>query len=111
MGRKVTSMSFPRINWKMLYVSVALFSLLMLIFYVYSVNKITESVLVVRDYNKQIDELSRENSTLEASLAQVSFWGNIMEGAKELNFEKTSGVKYLQIPVTDSSLAKVDNIR
>lgn len=111
MGRRVSSISFPRFNWKMFYLLAALLSLCLLIFYVYSVNKITANILVVKNYNKQVEELSRENRMLQADLEQFSFWGKIMVGAKELSFEKTTNIKYLQMPSTDSSLARVEQIR
>lgn len=108
-GRKIASMALPRINWKIFHLFAALLALFMLIFYVYSVNKITGNIALVKDYNQQIDLLLKENSALQADLEQVGFWGKIMEQAKELSFEKTSNIKYLQIPVTDSSLAKASS--
>lgn len=101
---KFTSVSFPIINLKMVYVFSTLLSSLMLVFYIYSVNELTKGAYLIKNYNKEINTLLNENKELEANFAKASFLGEVQQKAKELSFEKTKEVKYVEI--LDSSLAK-----
>lgn len=58
----------------------------------------------MKNYQKKIDNLISENKNLEVNLAQISYLENIQKRTKELNFEKTKSIKYIQI--LDNSLAK-----
>lgn len=55
-------------------------------------------------YESKISNLSKENRRLEAVFAESSFLGAVQAKTRELNFQKTAGVKYIQIP--DYLLAK-----
>ena len=103
-GRKIESVSFPKINWKIVYVSGILLSLLMLVFYIFLVNELTRGAYLIKNYGKEINLLSGENRILETNSTGVGLLGQVMERAKELSFEETKNIKYVQI--LESSLAK-----
>lgn len=103
-NRKITSLHFPKINWKAVYLIGILFSLLMLVFYVYLINNLTKGTYLIKNYEKEIKLISQENNRLEISFADSSFLGEILDRAKELSFEKTKDIKYIQI--LENSLAK-----
>jgi len=95
-GRAQT-LSLPKINWKVFCVisfAVLIFSL---IFYIYQVNNLTSGTYSIKMYESKIAELSKENRKLEVAFAESSFLGAVEAKTRELNFRKTSGLKYIQV--------------
>ena len=76
----------------------------MLVMYVFLVNQLTGGTYLIKNYNKEIESLSRENKILENNFAEAGFLGSVQNKTRELNFEKTTKVTYVQI--LDNSLAK-----
>ncbi len=74
------------------------------ILYAFLINELTSGTYFIKNYGKQINILSQENRNLEVSFAKTGFLGTVEQRTKELNFEKTTSVKYIQI--LDASLAK-----
>ena len=105
-SHKISSVNLPKIkiNWKIVYSSGILLSLLMLVFYVYLVNGLTMGTYLIRNYDKEINLLLDENKILENSFTKISLFKQVTDKAKELSFEKTTNIKYVQI--IESSLAK-----
>jgi hypothetical protein len=92
------------INWKaMCFVSFFL-CLALLLFYVWQVRYLTSGSYVIGSYQAQIAKLSGEKKDLEVNFAESSFLGQVQTKIKELSFQKTTSIKYIQIP--DNSLAK-----
>lgn len=102
---RVASINLFKINWKIVYFLGILFCFSMVVFYVLLVNQLTGGTYVIKSYNKQIITLINENKSLEDSFAESGFLGNVQEKTKELSFEKTTQVKYVQI--LENSLAQV----
>jgi len=101
---KITSINFPKVSRKALYILGILFCLSMLVFYIYLVNELTMSAYLIRNYNKEINLILGENKILEAHFTKASLLEQTMEKIKELGFEKTTNIKYVQI--LENSLAK-----
>lgn len=78
---------------------------LLLIVYAFLVNELTGGTYLIKNYSNKIESLSQENKNLEVSFAKTGFLETVEQKAQELNFEKTTSVKYIQI--LDASLAKV----
>lgn len=97
MNKKVSSFSFPKINWKAYYSFAFLIALCLAIFYVLQINYMIKSSYLIKGYQNQIDDLSRENKVLEVNFAKTSFMGTIGQKTQEMSFEKVKGVKYIQI--------------
>lgn len=102
--RHIKSLILPRINWKIVYLSGILFTLFLLVFYIFLINELTAGVYLIKNYNKEISNLSGENRTLETNFAEGVFRGEIQGKAAGLGFEKTAGVKYMKI--IEDSLAR-----
>jgi len=95
---------FPSLNWKVFFIlGFALFSFL-IIFYIFEINELTKGSYLIKNYEKQLKEISGQSRILEMNFAKTNLLGSIQEKTKELNFEKTKQVKYIQI--LDPSLAK-----
>ena len=103
---KMTSAGVIKINWKLFYFLALSLSLVMLVSYIFMVNQLIQGAYVIKNYNKDIKVLLAENTELLASFAEVDFLGSVQERAKALSFQKTTGVKYLQILQSPLAQAK-----
>lgn len=74
------------------------------VFYVMQVNFLTQGSYLILSYENKMGELSQENENLEVSFAESSFLEGALSKIQEMNFQKVTSVKYIQIP--DNSLAR-----
>jgi len=95
--------SWLGINWKMVCTAGFLVACSLLIIYAFLINELTGGTYLIKNYDKQIDTLSQENRNLEVSFAKTGFLGSVEQKTQELNFEKTTSVKYIKI--LDTSVA------
>lgn len=86
-------------------------SLMLLVFYVWQINDLTRGSYLINSYEKQISKLSTENKNLEVSFAESSFLGQALQKIQALNFQKTTSVKYIQIPDGAVATAQQTNVR
>lgn len=100
---RVKSINLPQVNWKLVYILGILICFLLLTFYVLSINQLTQGTYLIKNYNKKINTLSRENKSIGANLAEVDPLNQIHNKARELGFENTLQIKYVEI--LDNSLA------
>jgi len=103
---KVNSVNIPLINWKLVCLIGFCMSLFLLVFYVWQINDLTRGSYTINNYEKQISQLSDENNNLQVSFAESSFLGQAIEKIQGLNFQKTTTVKYIQIPANSVAIAK-----
>lgn len=104
---KAIALPMPKINWQKFYIfSIACLicvSIILLVFYVFGINQLTKGSYLIQNYEKKINVLSAESGGLQMSFAESSFLGGTQDRVKQLSFEKTTEVKYIQ--VLDNSLA------
>ena len=102
---KISSANSQIFNWKMvcLFALVAVFC--SLFFYAFQINALTKGTYLVNSYEKNILAIAKENRNLEVNFAESGFLGEVQQKTKQLNFEKTTSVKYIQIP--DNSFAYI----
>ncbi|HLD70712.1 MAG TPA: hypothetical protein VI937_02425 [Negativicutes bacterium] len=94
---KLRAITLPAVNWKAVYVLGIPALAMMLVFYAYSINKLTGGSYVIKNYHKEISQLQTENNSLEASAANSGVMGNAQARAHYLGFEKTTQVKYIEV--------------
>lgn len=115
MGKKVQtkadSLDFPSVNWKMVCFLGLFMSLVLMGFYVWQINNLTKDSYLINSYGKQIGQLSEENKSLQVSFAESSFLGQALVKIQALNFQKTTSVKYIQIPDSSVAIVQQANIR
>ena len=68
----------------------------LLLLYLFQVAILASKTFLIKDYQKKITEISRDNSNLEINLAKQNSLTNIGILVKNLNFEKIDKVRYLQ---------------
>ena len=102
--RKVKSITLPRVNWRAFYIACAIVFTIATILCAIWVNQLTNGVYLANEYERKINVLLREGKVLEAKFAESGFLGKVTARMRELNFEKTEKVQYIQI--LDASLAR-----
>jgi len=105
-NKKANFFSFPKINWKTYCLCGFLISLSLAILYVFGINHMIQGSYLIKEYQRQIETLSKENKVLEADFAKTSFMGTIREKTQAMSFEKVKKVKYMQILETSAFLPK-----
>jgi hypothetical protein len=100
---RVESINLPRANWKVMFFVGLFFVVLLLTSYTFLVINLTKGAYLTNNYEKKIKLLSAENKKLQLTFAENSFLGYVDVKAENLNFEKTTSIKYIQ--VLDNSLA------
>ena len=103
---KIDSIELPIVNWKAVCFIGFLISLALLGFYVWQINALTRGYYLINGFEKQLDTLSEENKNLQVSFAENSFLGQALVKIQALNFQKTTTVKYIQVPNTALARAK-----
>lgn len=95
--KKLNLIKLPKINLRILWVVSISLIVLFIGFYIYQVNVEASERYSIQEYQKRITELSRENKILEINSAQIGSLDNITKLLKELSFEKTGKIHYIQV--------------
>ncbi len=103
---KIAFVQIININVKLVYSLLALCCLAMLVFYILTINMLTAGAYLIKSDTRQLQALLAENDSLQTNVAQASFLGFAQEKAQELNFEKTTNIKYVQILQNSLAVAK-----
>jgi len=74
-----------------------------LVFYIFQVNALTRETYLIKNYEKNLGQLSSESETLKVDFSKVNSLSNLENYLQNGNFEKVTQVKYIQI--LESSLA------
>lgn len=76
-----------------------IFFLVLSIFYIFQVGTLTQKIYLIKDYEKRLEKLSKENEVLEINLSKSNSLSNIENYLIGENFVKTKAgqVKYIQI--------------
>ncbi len=94
---KLKTITLPAVNFRAVYLIGLTGLFLMLVFYVYSINMLTGGSYVIKNYNATFSQLQQENATLEANFAASGFMGQAQQKARQLGFEKTTQVTYIEV--------------
>ncbi len=94
---RLTLIQFPKLRSRIFGILGFCLILSLLMFYVFQINETIQGGYLIKNYLKKIDRLSQESKLLEIDFAHISSLGNIEVTTKELNFEKITQIKYLQI--------------
>lgn len=95
--KKINVIKFPKVNLKTFWISSAIFIVFFIALYIYQVNVETTDRYLIKEYQEKMAELSRENKILEVNSAQMASLDNVTELIKELSFEETDKIHYIQI--------------
>lgn len=104
--KKLEVVSLPVVNWKVLFIVGLIMMSIFLVFYVLQVNNMMKNQFIINSYDKKINQLSQENKNLQISFAEGSYMGQILQKAQNLNFEKVTSVKYIQVLENTFTAAK-----
>jgi len=104
--KRSSSSVFLGINWKIICILGFIIVCSLLIFYAFLINELTGGTYMIKNYDKQIKTLSQENRNLEVDFAKTGFLGSVEQRTRDLSFEKTTSVKYIQVKTLDVLLAR-----
>lgn len=95
------SLAIPEINWRK-FLILGIFGFIFLTFlflcsYIYFINNLTFGSYSINKYEKDINNLLKENAILESEFAQIGFLAGVQEKAEILSFEKIKEIKYIQV--------------
>lgn len=105
-NNKIKTISLPQLNWNMVYILGILLCFSLFLFYIINVNHLTGGAYLIKDYNKKISNLAKENRNMEANFAETGLLEEIHYKVNELGFERISKINYVEI--LNVSLARVD---
>jgi len=76
-----------------------IFLLVLSIFYIFQIGALTQKIYLIKDCEKRLEKLSKENKILEINLSKLDSLNNIGNYLLNENFVKVNPnqVKYLQI--------------
>lgn len=104
---KAIALPMPKIDWNRFCIvaitCLICMSVFLLVSYVFGINQLTKGSYLIGNYEKKINGLTLESRELQMNFAESSFLGDIQDRVRQLSFEKTTEVKYIQ--VLDSALA------
>lgn len=100
------TLSLPVINVKFVYLCGVIALVVASVFYAYGINALTGGSYAIKSYNKEITRLQQENTNLEGGFAAAGFMGDMQQKALQLNFEKTTQVKYIEVGANTLAQAK-----
>jgi len=81
-----------RIFWILNFILIILLGL-----YIFQVGTLTQAIYLIKDYEKKLDSLSKENEILEINFSKSNSLSNIENFLSKENFVKSNKVKYIQI--------------
>ncbi|MBI2053881.1 MAG: hypothetical protein HYT36_00905 [Candidatus Staskawiczbacteria bacterium] len=99
--------SFLKLNWKIISAFFLFSAMALLVFYIYGINELTKGAYMIKNYEKQMNTLSLKNKNLQVDFAKTGFLGNLEAKTRELSFEKTKTVKYIQMQDSDNYFVTV----
>ncbi len=77
----------------------------LLFFYIFQINKTFQISYLVKDFEGSLKQISQENKNLEDNLLKSNSLGDIETLARNLNYERITDIKYIQI-IGSSVVAK-----
>ena len=77
---------------------------ILLVSYIFQVSFLTREIYLIKDYQRKLNNLSKENEILEIDFSKSNSLSNIENYLSEKNFVKAKQVKYIQI--LESSMVK-----
>jgi len=75
----------------------SILAVLFLAFYIFQINSIIGHTYLIKNYEKQLADLSSENKNLEINSAQAYSLESVEALVKNLNYERIEKVRYIQV--------------
>lgn len=79
-----------------IYLSTVIFTFILGILTLYQAGTLTNKVYLIKNTEKKLEKLSKENQTLEDMLLSFKSLNNVEEFLKEVHLVKAKNIKYIQ---------------
>jgi len=84
-------------NFKVFWFFIVILIIFLLVFYVFQVNSEAYKRYLIKKYQTEISEISRENQELEVASLQLNSLEKITSLVENLNFKKTEKIHYIKV--------------
>ncbi|MBZ9572145.1 hypothetical protein KJA15_02350 [Patescibacteria group bacterium] len=92
-----------RFNLKAFWVIIFISILALLAFYIFQVNAMISQTYQIKDYQKKLEEIIKENETLKINSVKINSLETLENKILEFGFEKVDKIHYIQ--VSDTQIA------
>ena len=86
-----------KLNLRVFAVLIFISIISLLVFYIFQINNIIFNGYQIKDFQKRLDIMAKENRILEINYSQTRALENIEMKVQELGFEKVGKINYFQV--------------
>ena len=102
----ISSTSRFRIKgFKVLWIFISILTLSLLVVCIFQINAYTKEVYLIQNYEKKLNQLTRENKILEVNFSEVNSLNNVGNYVQNNVFEKANKIDYIRL-LESTALAK-----
>ncbi len=101
----ISSISRFRISSKFLWIFISILTLSLLVVCIFQINAYTNEVYLIQNYEKKLNQLTRENKILEVNFSEVNSLNNVGNYVQNNVFEKANKIDYIRL-LEGTALAK-----
>ncbi len=92
-------------GFKVLWIFISILTLSLLVVCIFQISAYTKEVYLIQNYEKKLDQLTRENKILEVNFSGVNSLNNVGNYVQNNGFEKTNKIDYIRL-LESTALAK-----
>jgi cell division protein FtsB len=97
-SQKITALpEFSRISLKFFWIFNLVLIPILLLFCIFQLNSYAEKNYLLQKYEKQLEQLSKENKILEINFSKANSFENIDKFLKNQNFKKIGKIEYIKV--------------
>lgn len=71
---------------------------LLVVFYIFQLSQLTNGIYLIKNYNKNIENISKENNALEVKFSRANSMENLRSLVGNLSFDRVGKIDYVKIP-------------
>lgn len=86
-----------KISLKFFWILGFILIITLLILYIFQLNLLFSQTYLIQNYEKKLEQLSKENAALEINSIQANSLETIESQIKELGFEKIENIEYIKV--------------
>lgn len=93
----ISSTSRFRISLKVLWIFILILTLSLLAVCIFQINAYTKEIYLIQNYEKKLNQLTRENKILEVNFSEVNSLNNVGNYVQNNVFEKANKIDYIRL--------------
>jgi len=93
----ISSTSRFRISLKVLWIFILILTLSLLAVCIFQIGAYTKEIYLIQNYEKKLNQLTRENKILEVNFSEVNSLNNVGNYVQNSVFEKANKIDYIRL--------------